>query len=234
VLLNSQQRFKQFFRTIFYAPSVTSSVVITLIFMWFYLRTGYVNYFISNFLALFGVEWQNVNWLGDPRGLLQLIAQAFGGDIPSEQWYLRGPSIALMAIMVQNVFTTAPTFMIMFLAALQDINPTLYEAASIDGANGWHQFWKITIPLLRPIILRVVVLGTIGTLQIFDQVYLATQGGPLGTSLTPVYVLYQEALGTEGPIQMGYAAAMAFILAVLIFFFTFLQRRFIERETQLY
>jgi multiple sugar transport system permease protein len=234
VLLNSQSRFKQFFRTIFYAPSVTSSVVITLIFMWFYLRTGYVNYFISNFLGLFGVEWQNINWLGDPRGLIQLIVQAFGGDIPSDQWYLRGPSIALMAIMLQNVFTTAPTFMIMFLAALQDINPSLYEAASIDGANGWHEFWKITIPLLRPIILLVVVLGTIGTLQIFDQVYLATQGGPLGTSLTPVYVLYQEALGTEGPIQMGYAAAMAFILAVLIFFFTFLQRRFIERETQLY
>jgi multiple sugar transport system permease protein len=234
VLLNSQNRFKQFFRTIFYAPSVTSSVVITLIFMWFYLRTGYINYFISNFLGLFGVEWKNINWLGDPRGLIQLIVQAFGGDIPSDQWYLRGPSIALMAIMFQNVFTTAPTFMIMFLAALQDINPALYEAASLDGANGWHRFWKITIPLLRPIILLVVVLGTIGTLQIFDQVYLATQGGPLGTSLTPVYVLYQEALGTEGPIQMGYAAAMAFILAVLIFFFTFLQRRFIERETQLY
>jgi multiple sugar transport system permease protein len=233
-ILNGPIRFKQFFRTIFYAPSVTSSVVITLIFMWFYLRTGYANYFISNFLGLFGIEWQNINWLGDPRGLIQLIAQAFGGDIPSDRWYLRGPSIALMAIMFQNIFTTAPTFMIMFLAALQDINPTLYEAASIDGANGWHQFWKITIPLLRPIILLVVVLGTIGTLQIFDQVYLATQGGPLGTSLTPVYVLYQEALGTEGPIQMGYAAAMAFILAVLIFFFTFLQRRFIERETQLY
>jgi multiple sugar transport system permease protein len=234
VLLNAPIRFKQFFRTIFYAPSVTSSVVITLIFMWFYLRTGYANYFISNFLGLFGIEWQNINWLGDPRGLIQLIVQAFGGDIPSDQWYLRGPSIALMAIMFQNIFTTAPTFMIMFLAALQDINPTLYEAASIDGANGWHRFWKITIPLLRPIILLVIVLGTIGTLQIFDQVYLATQGGPLGTSLTPVYILYQEALGTEGPIQMGYAAAMAFILAVLIFFFTFLQRRFIERETQLY
>ena len=234
VILNAPIRFKQFFRTIFYAPSVTSSVVITLIFIWFYLRTGYANFFISSFLGIFGIEWQNINWLGDPRGLIQLIAQAFGGDIPSEQWYLRGPSIAWMAIMFQNIFTTAPTFMIMFLAALQDINPTLYEAASIDGANGWHQFWKITVPLLRPIILLVVVLGTIGTLQIFDQVYLATSGGPLGTSLTPVFIVYEEALGTQGPIQMGYAAALAFILAVLIFFFTFLQRRFIEKETELY
>ena len=234
VLLNAPIRFKQFFRTIFYAPSVTSSVVITFIFIWFYLRTGYANFFISSFLGLFGIEWQNVNWLGDPRGLIQLIVQAFGGDIPSTQWYLRGPSIAWMAIMFQNIFTTAPTFMIMFLAALQDINPTLYEAAAIDGANGWHRFWKITIPLLRPIILLVVVLGTIGTLQVFDQVYLATQGGPLGTSLTPVFIVYEQALGTQGPIQMGYASALAFILAALIFFFTFLQRRFIEKETQLY
>jgi len=234
VLLNTPVRFRQFFRTVFYAPSVTSSVVITLIFMWFYLRTGYANFFISNFFGIFGVEWQNINWLGDPRGLIQLIVQAFGGDIPSGQWYLRGPSIAWMAIMFQNIFTTAPTFMIMFLAALQDVNPTLYEAASIDGANGWHKFWKITLPLLRPIILLVVVLGTIGTLQIFDQVYLATKGGPLGTSLTPVYIIYREALGAEGPIQMGYASALAFLLAVLIFFFTFLQRRFISQETQLY
>lgn len=234
VLLNAPIRFKQFFRTLFYAPSVTSSVVITLIFMWFYLKTGYVNFFFEKFWAIFGLQWQNVDWLGDPRGLFQLIVTPFGVKIPSAQWYLRGPSIAWMAIMFQNIFTTAPTFMIMFLAALQDINPALYEAAAIDGANGWQQFRKITLPLLRPIILLVVVLGTIGTFQVFDQVYLATKGGPLGTSLTPVYIVFREALGAQGPIQMGYAAALAFILAVLIFFFTYLQRRFISNETQLY
>ena len=136
--------------------------------------------------------------------------------------------------MVQNIFTTAPTFMIMFLAALQDINPTLYEAASIDGANGWQQFRRITLPLLRPIILLVIVLGTIGTLQIFDQVYLATSGGPLDTTQTPVYMIYTEALGKQGPIQMGYASAVAFILAAIIFAFTFVQRRVIERGTEMY
>jgi multiple sugar transport system permease protein len=234
VLLNTPIKFRQFFRTIFYAPSVTSSVVITLIFIWFYLKTGYINFFFAKFFGIFGLEWQNINWLGDPRGLIQLIVQAFGGDIPSKQWYIRGPSIAWMAIMFQNIFTTAPTFMIMFLAALQDINPTLYEAASIDGANGWQQFRNITLPLLRPIILLVVVLGTIGTLQVFDQVYLATSGGPLGTSLTPVFIIFREALGSQGPIRMGYASGLAFLLAVLIFFFTFLQRRFISNETQLY
>ena len=233
-LLNAPVKFRQFFRTIFYAPSVTSSVVITLIFIWFYLKTGYINFFFAKFFGIFGLHWQNINWLGDPRGLFQLFVEAFGGKIPSTQWYLRGPSIAWMAIMFQNIFTTAPTFMIMFLAALQDINPALYEAAAIDGANGWQQFRKITLPLLRPIILLVVVLGTIGTLQVWDQVYLATKGGPLGTSLTPVFIIFREALGSQGPIQMGYASALAFILAVLIFFFTFLQRRFLSNETQLY
>ncbi|HEX7975126.1 MAG TPA: sugar ABC transporter permease [Anaerolineales bacterium] len=234
VTINAPMRFKQFFRMIFYAPSVTSSVVITLIFMWFYLKTGYINFFFAKFLGVFGIQWENLNWLGDPRGLIQLIVGPFGVNIPSTQWYLRGPSIAWMAIMFQNIFTTAPTFMIMFLAALQDINPTLYEAAAIDGATGWQRFRRITLPLLRPIILLVVVLGTIGTLQVFDQVYLATSGGPLGTSNTPVFLIFREALGTQGPIHMGYAAALAFILAVIIFIFTYVQRRFIERGTELY
>lgn len=234
VILNAPMRFKQFFRMIFYAPSVTSSVVITLIFMWFYLKTGYINFFFSNFLGIFGIHWQNIEWLGDPRGLIELILAPFGVQMSSNQWYFKGPSIAWMSIMFQNIFTTAPTFMIMFLAALQDINPTLYEAAEIDGASRWQLLWKITLPLLRPIILLVVVLGTIGTLQVFDQVYLATQGGPLGTSLTPVFLTFTEALGKNGQIRMGYASALAFILAVLIFLFTYLQRRFLERGTEQY
>ncbi|HOJ01271.1 MAG TPA: sugar ABC transporter permease [Anaerolineaceae bacterium] len=230
VLLNSRIRMQNFFRTILYAPSVTSSVVITLIFVWLYLKGGFLNGLISAILTPLGVTYDPINWLGDPRGLFQL----FGFEIKSAQWYLRGPSIAWMAIMVQNIFTTAPTFMIMFLAALQDINPVLYEAASIDGASSWQQFTKITLPLLRPIILLVVVLGTIGTLQVFDQVYLATQGGPLGTSLTPVYLIYREAMGSQGPINMGYAAALAFILAVIVFLLTFIQRRVLEHGTERY
>jgi multiple sugar transport system permease protein len=234
VMLNAPMRFKQFFRTIFYAPSVTSSVVITLIFIWLYLKTGYINLVLDRLLGLVGIEWTALDWLGDPRGLIQLLVGAFGVDIPSERWYLRGPSIAWVALMVQNIFTTAPTFMLMFLAALQDINPTVYEAASIDGASGWQKFWKITLPLLRPIIVLVLVLGTIGTLQVFDQIYLATSGGPLGTTNTPVYEVFTRALGKLGPIQMGYGSALAFILAVIIFIFTYIQRRFIERGTELY
>jgi multiple sugar transport system permease protein len=234
VLLNKPMKGKQVFRTIFYAPSVTSSVVITLIFVWLYLKGGYVNALFNSIWNLFGGKWTSINWLGDPRGLIQMIVEAFGGKIPSTQWFFRGPSIAWMAIMVQNIFTTVPTFMIMFLAALQDINPALYEAASIEGATPRQMHSKITLPMLKPIVSLVVVLGTIGTLQVFDQVYLATKGGPLKTSLTPVFLVYQEALGVNGPIHMGYASALAFILAVIIFIFTFIQRRGIEKGTERY
>ncbi len=234
VLVNSKVRGSQFFRSIFYAPSVTSSVVISMIFWWLYLKTGYINFFFTKIWASFGAQWTTIEFLNDPRGLIQLIVGIFGVKISSDLWYLRGPSITWMAIMFQNIFTTAPTFMIMFLAALQDIPTTLYEASSIDGANKWQQFWSITVPMLRPIILLIVVLGTIGTWQVFDQVKILTGGGPLNTTLTPVYMIYTEALGVSGPPRMGFAGAMAFLLAVIIFIFTFIQRRVIERGTEQY
>jgi multiple sugar transport system permease protein len=234
VILNAPMRAKQFFRTIFYAPSVTSSVVISFIFLWLYLKTGYVNHAFTQVWEFFGAEWQQVNWLNDPRGLFQLILGPFGVVIPSDQWYFRGPSITWMAIMFQNIFTTVPTFMIMFLAALQDIPPSLYEAASIDGANGRQRFFNITVPMLRPVILLIVVLGTIGTWQIFDQVKLLTSGGPLNTTLTPVYLIFSEGLGISGPPRMGYAASRALLLGAIIFIFATIQRRYIERGTEQY
>jgi multiple sugar transport system permease protein len=233
-LLNVKVRGSRFFRTVFYAPSVTSSVVITMIFFWLYLKTGYFNLAFTKLWAAFGAEWQAVEWLNNPTGLFQGFAHLLGGDISSDLWYLRGPSVTWMAIMFQNIFTTAPTFMIMFLAALQDIPPGLYEAASIDGATKSRQFRHITVPMLRPVILLVVVLGTIGTWQIFDQVKILTSGGPLNTTLTPVYLIFSEALGTSGPPRMGFASAMAFLLAAIIFGFTLIQRRYIERGTEMY
>ncbi len=234
ILLNIKLRGSRFFRTVFYAPSVTSSVVITMIFFWLYLKTGYVNLMFTEVWSVFGADFQAINWLNNPVGLFQGIARASGGEIPSNLWYLRGPSVTWMAIMFQNIFTTAPTFMIIFLAALQDVPPGLYEASSIDGATKWQQFRHITVPMLRPVILLVVVLGTIGTWQIFDQVKILTAGGPLNTTLTPVFLIYSEALGTVGPPRMGFASAMAFLLAVIIFVFTFIQRRYIERGTEMY
>lgn len=236
-ILNKPVRAQQFFRTVFYGPSVTSSVVISSIFLWLYLKTGIVNYVFDQTFSLFGAQWTAIEWLNDPRGLFQVIANAFGGDIPSEQWYFRGPSVTWLAIMALNIFTTAPTFMIMYLAALQDVPPTLYEAASIDGANRRQQFLSITVPMLRPVTLLIVVLGTIGAFQVFDQVQFLTAGGPLFTTLTPVYLVYGEALGVLGGgsvIRMGLASAMAFVLAAIIFIFTLIQRRYIESGTEQY
>ncbi len=237
VVLNAPIRFKQFYRTLFYAPSVTSAVVISFIFWWLYLKTGYLNYALSQIWGFFGAEWRAINWLNDPRGLFQLMIEGVSRGavtIPSSQWYWRGPSITWMAIMAQNIFTTVPTFMIMFLAALQDISPTLYEAAAIDGANKRQQFFRVTVPMLRPVILLVVVLGTIGTWQIFDQVAILTAGGPLDTTLTPVYFIYQEALGLSGPPRMGLASSRAIVLAAIILLFTYVQKRWIEGGTEQY
>jgi multiple sugar transport system permease protein len=135
-----------------------------------------------------------------------------------------------MAIMMLNIFTTIPTFMIMFLTALQDIPGHLYEAASIDGATGVRAFWNITIPMLRPVIALVIILGTIGTFQVFDQVAILTRGGPLKTTLTPAFLIYQKTLGTGTQAEAGFGAAMAFILAFVIVFITVIQRRYIEQD----
>jgi multiple sugar transport system permease protein len=238
VILNAKFRGRGLFRTMFYAPSVTSSIVISLIFLWLYQKTGFLNYFFTRaglnrlFLAA-GIKAQP-NWLNTATGFLEIFLKPFVENPKALPWWQRGPSIAWVAIMAMNIFTTAPTFMIMFLAALQDIPIPLYEAAEIDGASKWRQFWSVTLPLLRPVILLVVVLGTIGTFQVFDQAFIMTAGGPLDTTLTPVLLIYQKVLGSERTARAGYASAMAFLLGAIIFFFTFIQRRYVERGTEMY
>ncbi|GAC1551008.1 MAG: sugar ABC transporter permease [Herpetosiphon sp.] len=227
VLLNAPMRGQRAFRTLFYAPSVTSSVVISMIFLWLYLKFGFINYF----LGLVGLP-NSTPWLTDARGIFQNLAGVFGGDI--NNIFLKGPSVTWFAVMMMNIFTTAPSLMLMFLAALQDIPTQVYEASAIDGATGSKQFFKITLPLLRPTIVLVVVLGTIGTFQVFDQVALMTHGGPLNTTLTPTYLIYTKTLGQNTTAHASQAAAMAFILAAIIFFITFIQRRYIESGSERY
>lgn len=200
VLLNQRIRARGFFRTLYYLPALTSSVAISLIFLWLYTPDGAIN-------RLFGVfGLQGPNWLHDPL-------------------------TALPAIMLLNIWTTAPTFMIIYLAALQDIPPTLSEAARVDGANGWQVFRHVTLPLLRPTTFLVVALGTIGAFQVFDQIYLmeGAEGGPLRSTLTPVVDIYNTAFRSS---LFGLACAEAFVLFVVIFAFTIAQRRFIDANIQ--
>jgi multiple sugar transport system permease protein len=220
-LLNAKLRGMRFFRTMLYAPSVASSVVMSLIFLWLYLRTGFINYVLGT----------NISWLQDPRPIFAPLYGLFGVDVSSVPYLFRGPSITWVAIMIMNVFSTIPTFMVMFLAALQDIPVQLYEAGAIDGATGWKAFWTITLPLLRPVISLVVVLGTIGTFLVFAQISIMTQGGPLRTTLAPLYLIYQKTLGTGTQAEAGFGAAMAFILAGIIILINIVQRRYIEQPS---
>lgn len=187
---------KKFFKIAYFLPSVTSSVVISIIFLHLYAKRGLINYVLS----LVGI--QGPNWLEDP-------------------------TFSLEAIMGMNVWTTAGYFMVIFLAGLQNIPDTYYEAASVDGAGPREKFFKITLPLLKPQIYFVVVMGMIGCFQVFDQVYVMTSGGPANSTTTIVYYIYKYAFEY---FQMGYAAAAAFILFVIIFTATLIQRRYLETD----
>jgi len=136
---------------------------------------------------------------------------------------LAGPSVALLSIMMLNVWTTAGTMMVIFLAGLQDVPGDVYEAASLDGASRVRMFWDITVPLLRPVTLFVVTLGLIGTFQVFDQIYVMSAGGPAKTTTTVAYYIYVEAFKFGR--GLGYASALAVVLFVIIFILFLVQRR---------
>lgn len=198
VTLNSGVKGKNWWRIIYFLPTITSSAVLTLIFMWIYNTNGLLN----EFLAFFGLP--AYNWLGDP-------------------------AVALKGIMLMNIWSTAPFFMVIYLAALQDIPKSVYEAATLDGANGWRQFIYITLPLLKPVTFFVASVGVIGTFQLFDQSYIFSggSGGPNNATLTVVLLIYQYVFRD---LQMGYAAAVAFLLAAVIISATLIQRRLFGGE----
>ena len=199
LILNMHLKGKDWFRVLFFMPTVTSSAVLTLIFMWICNTDGLLN----NFLTFLGLP--SYNWLGDP-------------------------AVALKAIMLMNIWSTAPLFMVIYLAALQDIPETLYEAATIDGASWWDKFVCITLPFLQPVTFFIIVIGIIGTFQLFDQSYIFSRGsgGPNNSTLTVVLLIYQYAFKN---LDMGYAAALALVLALVIMIVTLIQRYWFKEET---
>lgn len=231
-LVLNQQALKAvgFFRTAFYFPSVVSSVAISLVFLFLFTGSGVVN----SMLDWVGID--GPTWFNDSRGLLHVLGDGLGAwnasDPPSAltdggvlglswwQW-IAGPSVALSVIILLVVWTTTGTFMLMFLAALQDLPVEVEEAARIDGAGAWGVFRNVTLPHLRPTMLLVLTLGLIGTWQVFDQVYVMTQGGPGKTTLTPAFLSYFYAFENQ---KWGVAAAMAFVLFVIIFAMASFQR----------
>ncbi len=231
---NRMLRGRGFFRTAFYFPSVTSSVAITVLWLFLFSTTGAVNE-VLGWLGLHGP-----NWFQDPRGLLHLLLGAVGvDDAPAAfaghgflgiTWWdwLSGPSVALFALVLLAAFTTSGTMMLLFIAALNAIGEEIDEAGLVDGANTWQRFRHLTLPLLRPTMFTVLTLGLIGSWQVFDQILVGTQGGPAKTTVTPAYLSFNTAFNNQ---QWGQGAAIAFVLFAIIVSLTLVQRALLRSKT---
>jgi ABC-type sugar transport system permease subunit len=184
-------------RTLFFAPTVVSATVIGLVWVWL-LDTQFG--LINHYLSFFGID--NIPWLTSTR------------------WSLVGVSIA-------SIWWDLGLAFVLFLAALQDIPGEINDAAIVDGANRWQRFRYVILPHLRPVISMVVTLQLISTLRIFSQVYVMTNGGPAGSSSSPIHYIYTIAIVQN---LFGYASAIAILLFVLILVVTFVQRLFLRER----
>ena len=176
-------RFKPFFRTAFFAPVVTTVVAVAVI--WRYLF--HTKYGLVNW-GLGGIGVDPIDWLGDPH------------------WAM--PTIILFAVWKNFGYN-----MIIFIAGLQAIPEDLYEAARIDGASAWSQFRHVTLPLLGPVLLLVGILTMAGYFQLFAEPYVMTQGGPLESTVSVLYLMYEQGFKWW---NLGAASAVAFVLFVLM------------------
>ena len=203
-VLNGKIKGKYAFRTIYFLPTLTSSSALTLIFMFMFSVTGPINMFLIK-MGILPVG-EGINFLNDP-------------------------SFALKVIMVMNIWSTVPQYTTMYLASLQDLPASLYEAASIDGANSFKKFTNVTVPYLKPITTYVLLTGIIGTLQMFDQAYIFSNGsgGPANSTLTVSLMVYRYAFGSNN--AMGYASTIAIVLAIVIMAVSFLSEKLNASES---
>lgn len=216
-------------RTVFYFPSVTSTIAVSTVFLFLFQGGGAVN----RVLAWVGLK--GPNWFADPRGIVWIMLGWFGIDqpapgrpatghgflgLPWTEWFA-GPSVAMCTLILMAVWTTSGTFMLIFLAALQSIPREREEAAALDGVNRRQLLRHVTLPALRPVLFLVLTLGLISTWQVFDQVYVMGKGAPGNTTLTPAYLSYSAGFDNA---DYGQGAAIAFALLALILLLTALQR----------
>ncbi len=190
VAMNRQIRFISLYRTAAYATMAISTISEALVFIW-----------------LFDPSYGIVNYL------LSLVG------LPQQQ-FLSSTSEALYVIVLMTIWGWTGFAVVIYLAALQGIPKTLVEAASIDGAGRWATFRRITLPLLSPASLFLLVWLTINALQLFDEVYLSTAGGPLNSTTVLVYYLYEQAFSN---FNFGYASAIAYFLFLVILVVTAVQ-----------
>ena len=189
---NQKIKGQQFFKVSYFLPATTSSVIVGLIFIWLFMKTGFINYVLVHVIPGF----KPIDWINSPHYLLL--------------------AIALVAI-----WGTSGHFMVSFLAAMQAIPKDMYEAAMLDGAGPIRRFFFITIPMLKPMITYVVVMGLIGALQMFDLAWImaGSSGGPGGAGYTVALDIYNEAFTRIRP---GVAAAKSWFLFAIIFTTTYI------------
>jgi len=198
LLVNAKVRGTNFFRTVYFVPVVTSMVVISLLWRFIYQPDGLLNQIISTFS--FG-HWQGTDWLNNP-------------------------ATAMPAIMFMSVWQAVGFHMIIWLAGLQTIPPDLYEAASLDGASGWKTFTHITWPSLRATRTFILITITIAALSLFTQISVMTQGGPLDSTTTVVFMAVRTGYEQQ---STGYAAAVSLVFFVLVLAVSGVQR-FLTRD----
>jgi ABC-type sugar transport system permease subunit len=183
LILNEKIRARGLYRTTYYFPVVTSMVVVAMVWLWIY-EPGWG--LLNQVLSKLHLGRQN--WLSDTH-------------------------MAMPAIVVMSIWKGTGNAMILFLAGLQGIPEELYESAKIDGANRWNRFVHITLPLLKPTTFFIFVMYCIWAFQMFDQVYIMTQGGPVWSTTSIVHQIYQRAFLY---VEMGYASTFATILFVIV------------------
>jgi putative chitobiose transport system permease protein len=187
VLVNRQLPGIHWFRAAFYTPVLVSIVVAAIAFRWLYAENGLINGWLS---ALFGDAF-------NPIG------------------FLTSPLLALPSVMLVTLWKGLGYYMVIFLAGLQGISADLYEAASLDGSEGWRRHLDITLPLLRPYLTLVAVISAIAATKVFEEVYLMTQGGPADSTRTLVYYVYDQAF-SELEISYACTVGLALFLIVLV------------------
>ena len=188
ILVNQKLRGIHWFRVAYYIPVVISMVVAGIAWRWLYAETGLIN--------------QILRWTG---------------FVPDGIPWLTSPSLALYSVMAVTVWKGLGYYMIIYLAGLQAIPADLYEAAAIDGSDGWLKHWDITIPLMRPYLFLVAVISAISATKVFEEVYVMTRGGPLNSSKTVVYYVYEQAFDPQNfDVSYGCTVGLAMFLMILV------------------
>ena len=186
LLNNKDLRLKGFFRTCVFLPCATALVSYSLIFKSLFATEGLVNTILTNV----GILSENYNFLGNSTS-------------------------AKIVIILALIWRWTGYNMVFYLAGLQNIEYSVYEAAKIDGANGWKTFWNITVPLLKPTIIMTFIMSINGTLQLFDESVNLTNGGPANSTITMSHYIFNNTFGT-GVANFGYATAMAFCVFIMV------------------